>query len=182
MSWSAALAAERARLERGARALEAWLDTPEPVWSTRPAPQAWSVAEVLEHVTLTQHFLLLLIEKLSSRGMARAARGEVPPPPGDHAALDALASRDFRWERPEHMAPTSSATRAQLAERLADQTRRARAVLELVPDGQGALADARMGTIDARLDAYGFLHLYVLHAERHLEQLERNARALTPAP
>lgn len=80
------------------------------------------------------------------------------------------------------MAPTGSATRAELRERLREQSLRALRVLEDAPNGEGALADARMGAIDARLDVYGFLHLYLLHAERHLAQLERNARALRPAP
>lgn len=181
MSWTEVLAAERERLRDGARALEAWFATAEPLWSARPAPEAWSVGEVLEHVTLTQHFLLLLIEKLARRAAARAARGDRPPAsPLGHAALEALASRERRWERPEHMAPTGRVARAELAQRLREQTRRALAVLEALPDGQGALADARMATVDARLDVYGFLHLYVLHAERHLAQLERTASALTP--
>jgi hypothetical protein len=179
--WAAALAEARAHLERGARALEGWLAAEEALWAQRPAPQAWSVAEVLEHVTLTQHFLLLLSEKLARRGLARAARGATPPAvPASTAALDALAAREFRWEHPEHMAPTGSATRAELRQRLRDQTARALALLDSVPRGEGALADARMGAIDARLDAYGFLHLYALHAERHLAQLERNANALRP--
>jgi hypothetical protein len=183
VSWERALAVERQRLERAGRALEAWIDAPEPLWSGRPAPQDWSAAEVLEHVSLMQHFVLLLVEKLAARGLARATRGGVPPlEPASNAALDALASRDFRWERPEHMAPLGRATRAELRARLGEQTRRALAVLERTARGEGALADARMGAIDARLDAYGFLHLMALHAERHLAQLERNARALRPAP
>lgn len=183
MSWERALAVERERLERAGRELEAWLAAPEPLWSSRPEPQAWSVAEVLEHVALMQHFVLLLVEKLAARGLARAARGGVPPQePASSGALDALASRDFRWERPEHMAPLGRTTREELRERLREQTRRALAVLERTSRGEGALADARMGAIDARLDAYGFLHLMALHAERHLAQLERNARALRRAP
>lgn len=97
VSWASTLPNERERLERAGRSLEAWLDTAEPLWSARPAPDAWNVVEVLEHVTLTQHYLLLLIEKLARRGLARAARGATPPDePRATAALDALASRDFR--------------------------------------------------------------------------------------
>lgn len=181
--WSAALAAQRSRLARGAEALALWLALEDPWWSQRPAPGAWSAAEVLEHVTLTQHYLLLLTEKLARRGLARAARGVAPPPtPTSTAVLDALASRDFRWEHPEHMAPGGAATRAELGARLREETRRALELFELTPRGAGALADARMGAIDARLDVYGFLHLYTLHAERHLAQLERTARALRPGP
>jgi hypothetical protein len=80
------------------------------------------------------------------------------------------------------MAPTGAASRDELRQRLREQTARALGLLESMSRGEGALADARMGAIDARLDAYGFLHLYALHAERHLAQLERNARALRPGP
>jgi hypothetical protein len=183
VSWDRALSTERERLERAERALADWIEAPEPLWSGRPAPLAWSAAEVLEHVTLTQHFLLLLIEKLARRGRARAARGLAPPPtPASTAALDALAERQVRWECPQHMAPRGAVTRDELRARLREQFRRALAVLESVPRGEGALADARMGRLDARLDAYGFLHLMTLHAQRHLAQLDRNAAALRPAP
>jgi len=43
--------------------MDAWFDRPETVRQFEPASGGWSVNEVLEHVTLTNHFLMLTLRK-----------------------------------------------------------------------------------------------------------------------
>ena len=99
-------------LERGFAALEPWLVVEEPLWSTRPRPDAWSVREVLEHVALMQRYVLLLVDKLGRRSLreldASPEAAEAKAPEGtadakvaaDNAPADASAPASDESETP----------------------------------------------------------------------------------
>ena len=76
------IAAVRALLIEVFDAVDAWFDEPAEVRAFRPQDGGWSVDEVLEHVTLTNHYLLLVIRKGCDRALRRAARG-APVPEGE---------------------------------------------------------------------------------------------------
>jgi len=159
-------------------AVRAWLEVDEATWNRRASPDAWSVGEIVEHVALTNHYLLILVRKLRATARKRAARGDpVDPAPPRFEHLDRIASRDFRWERPEHMAPTGRASRADLRAKLAEQEDECLAALRELPAGEGSLHRIRLSLLreDDRLDLYQFLHFLGLHLERHLAQLRRTA-------
>lgn len=166
-------------LERDFRALAPWLDVPEPAWSRRPHPAAWSVAEVLEHVTLTNRYLLLLVDKLHARCRRRLDAGQpAAQEPPDLELLERLATRELRWRHPAHMTPTGAARRDELACALEAQRERCLQVARGLPAGGGSLASARFSVVDARLDLYQYLRVIGLHLARHRRQLER----LVPDP
>jgi DinB superfamily len=174
-----AIAARAASLERSFRALEPWLELSEPGWSTRPAPDSWSPAEIVEHLALMQHFVLLLAEKIAARGLRRSAAGAaLPTTPSDVSKLQQLAQHHFRWTHPEHMTPRGGRARDELRRELDEQRARCLDLLRRTPRGEGALHRVRMSVVGERLDLYQFLALVDLHLERHLAQLERAAAAL----
>jgi hypothetical protein len=174
-----AIAARAASLERHFRALEPWIALPEPAWSTRPAPDSWSPAEIVEHLERMQHFILLLAEKIAARGVKRSAGGAaLPTAPSDVSKLQELAQHRFRWNHPEHMAPRGGRARGELRRELDEQRMRFLDLLRRTPRGEGALHKVRMSVVGERLDLYQFLALVDLHLERHLAQLERAAAAL----
>ena len=153
----------------------------EPLWSTRPAPEAWSVREILEHVTLTNHYLLILVDKLSQRCRKRLARGDQPPTKAsDVTALERISQREFAWPHPEHMTPSGTLAPEDLDRQLCADRDRCLALLDEFPGGGGALHTIRMSVVDARLDLYQFLAVIDLHARRHLRQLEHNRASLGP--
>jgi len=43
--------------------VDAWFDTPRDVRLYRPADSGWTVDEVLEHIGLTAHYLLVIIKR-----------------------------------------------------------------------------------------------------------------------
>lgn len=47
--------------------LDAWFDKPPEVLNFRPNPDVWNGVEILEHVTLTNHFLMLVIRKSTEK-------------------------------------------------------------------------------------------------------------------
>jgi len=167
-------------LERGFAALEPWLVVEEPLWSTRPRSDAWSVREVLEHLALMQRYVLLLVDKLGRRSLRELDAGAAPPERLDPVVeLDVLAQRGHCWEHPAHMTPSGTLERTALGAELHDQRRRCREWLERLPRGEGALHSIRMSVVGRRLDLYGWLRLIERHLDRHRLQLERTRAALT---
>jgi hypothetical protein len=167
-----------AELEAGAARLGATLASlPDAHWARRPAPDAWSAAEIVEH--------LILVEQ----GIGRLLAERLPGAPDDpDPAPDAMESRiraamgnrvEIRVKSPEPFAPTGRfPTPAALREAMA-ATRAA------------TLALARGGAVPFRLrraphprfgplDGVQWLVFAAAHAERHLEQLREAVAAIAP--
>jgi hypothetical protein len=56
--------------------VDAWFDRKEPLRRFQPAAGGWSVDQVLEHVTLTNRFLMLTLHKWVGIAEQRAHRGD----------------------------------------------------------------------------------------------------------
>ena len=168
-----------AELERNLRtvfdALLEWCTLEDPVGDQRPAPGQWTAREILEHVHLADHHLLLLAEKTAVKSARRVARGEPWPKgrPGPDQ-VQCLRERSQDWPHPEHMTPTGTVALSRTKDDLERDRGRCLALLEAMPEGQGSLHTIRMSVIEARLDLYGWLGLIAVHGERHLGQLERS--------
>jgi hypothetical protein len=176
-------AAERltAELARRFAELDRWLDAPASTWSERAPEGGWSVGEVCEHVALANHFLLLLAQKIAERGARRAARGILPPSQAsDLSILLALGRREFRWSRPDHMAPSGRLERGELRARLAEQREQCLALATVAGSGAGALHNIRMSVVGHSLDLHQMLGFISMHIGRHLDQLDR-IRSQQPA-
>ncbi|MBK7874857.1 MAG: DinB family protein [Planctomycetes bacterium] len=148
----------------------------------RPAPEAWSVAEIAEHVHRADHNLLLLAGKLARKARDRAERGEPIPrllPP--LARLEELASDTFAWSAPENMLPRGELDLRAARRALAADRDRCRVILHSMPAGAGVLASARFSPLDTRFDAHQYLALVALHAERHARQALRTVEVLASA-
>src|SRR5262245_41673191 len=105
--------------------VDGWFDRPAGLRSFRPASGGWSVDEVLEHVTLTNHFLMLTLRKGVAIALRRAARTAPAEGESDLQRLEVIGRRgSFGWVRPEHMEPTgkpgAEEVRATLRRQLAD--------------------------------------------------------------
>jgi hypothetical protein len=160
--------------------VDAWFDKPEDVRAFRPPDGGWTVDEVLEHVTLTNHFLLLVIRKSTGKAMARATRqGPVTVGESDLRLLDPIGQRgSFAWSRPDHMVPTGRKSSDEVRSLMRDQVRECLDLLGRLSRGEGSLRRVRMSVNDCgRLGVYQWLHFLVLHARRHLDQMSANEAA-----
>ncbi|MDB5234230.1 MAG: hypothetical protein JWR44_1223, partial [Hymenobacter sp.] len=52
--------------------LDGGFAAPAPLRSYRPARGGWTIDEILEHVALTNHYLLILIEKGAAKALKNA--------------------------------------------------------------------------------------------------------------
>lgn len=176
-SHGATVARVRAEVEAVFAELAGWFDKPEPVRQYRPADSGWTIDEVLEHITLTSHFLLIVIRKNCDKAVKRAQRGEQPSE--NESDLELLQPvglwGSFVWIRPEHMEPTGAVPLAEVRVRMAAQRDECLDVLQRLKSGEGALVKVRMSVNECgHLDIYQWIAFLALHARRHLTQLQGN--------
>jgi DinB superfamily len=154
--------------------VDAWFDKPGEARAFRLPDGGWTVDEVLEHITLTNHYLLLVIRKSTGKALARAARrGPILEGESDLRLLDPIGERgSFPWARPDHMVPTGQRPSGEVRLLMRDQVRECLDILGRLGGGEGALHRVRMSVNECgRLDVYQWLQFLALHARRHLVQM-----------
>ena len=167
------------RLTAAFRELDGWLAAPASLRSYRPADGGWTVEEILEHVALTNHYLLILIEKATAKALKNAhgldLAAELAARQSARARLDEISQPGaFKWMRPDHMAPQGLKSGAEVAATLREQLQQCRAVLARLPNGEGVLYRTTMTVNDlGKMDVYDFVYFLAKHAERHLAQIAR---------
>lgn len=174
--WRLASAALHTRIEAAFDALIVAAQAPSAELDKHPADGGWSAREVLEHVALTDHYLLILARKIADKSAQRVARGEpwpAHPPRFTHIAF--LGEHATPWMNPEHMTPNKELAVAEIVRRLREHRSTCIELIDAAPEGEGSLHRIRMSMVqeDDKLDLYQFLALIAVHAERHYRQIQR---------
>ena len=161
--------------------LDEWFAAPSPLRAYRPAHGGWTINEILEHVALTNHYLLILIEKGATKALKNPHNLDLSTELANYQferdKLNQIGQhRAFPWIRPEHMEPKGEQTSAEVAATLRQQLHQCQQVLSRLPNGEGVLYRTTM-TVNAlgKIDVYEFLFFLAKHAERHLTQMEQAA-------
>jgi uncharacterized damage-inducible protein DinB len=139
-------------------------------WTFKPAPDRWSVAEVAEHITVSEEALLGLVQKRLMQSPATPdKRAQVAGK--DELILQRVPDRSHKAQAPEFLKPTGRwASEADLTKTF--EERRA-ATMEYVRSTNDDLRDhffdhPTLGT----LDGYQWLLLISAHSARHTAQIE----------
>lgn len=137
-------------------------------WNFKPAPERWSVAECLEHITVTEEFLFKMVSddmKKPSAEPADPAAEKV----ADDKVLTMVTDRSQRFQAPEPVRPTGRWGTPQdtLAEFL-DLRARTLDYLKTTPGLRANVSDSPVG----KLDAYQRLLFISGHSERHFNQMQ----------
>ncbi len=157
--------------------IDGWFEKPTDSRSFRPQSGGWSVDEVVEHITLTNHYLLLVIRKSTRKALARAVpQGPMTEAESDLKRLEPIGERGaFHWPRPDHMVPSGDVSSEEVRSLMRDQVRECFDVLDSLGGGEGSLHRVRMSVNNAgHLDVYQWLQFLALHARRHLAQMTAN--------
>lgn len=155
--------------------LDQWFEQSMEGRGYRPQDGGWSIQEILEHVTLTNHYLLLIIRKGYMKALRKAERGEaVNEGESDLERLTPIGHPDaFPWIRPEHMEPTGAALEDVHA-RLHTQYQECLTMLAALGHGEGSLYTVRMSVQNlGKMDMYQWLYFLALHQKRHIAQIEQ---------
>lgn len=146
----------------------------EAQWRFKPAPDRWSIAEIVEHMVLVQELVLGPIrEQLAKAPSASVDR--------DYKQVDALVVNQFpdrltKFQAPEFVQPTSRWEPSVALERLVKNYGRLTEYLESTPDLRQHMLDApplkaiSKGAFES-MDGYEWVLAAAAHNERHTKQI-----------
>lgn len=146
--------------------LEATKGLSEEQWNFKPAPDRWSVAQVVEHIAAAED---LLLDTTKEKVMTSPA-GE----PGrdfkktDEAVLMMVPDRSHKAQAPEPLVPTN---RFGSPESSVKHFVESRAATEDFLKSTAGLRDHVMDSPLGKLDGYEFVLFIAAHSERHTKQI-----------
>jgi hypothetical protein len=139
-------------------------------WTFKPGPDRWSVAEVAEHITISESTLLGMVQtKIMTAPATPEKRADVAGK--DEVILTKVPDRSHKAQAPEFLKPTNRwATQADLTKAFEDERK---ATMDYIRTTNDDLRD-HMGPhpILGPLDAYQWILLISAHSERHTKQIE----------
>jgi hypothetical protein len=132
----------------------------------KSAPDRWSVAETLEHITLAEDFLLLNDKDKIMKASAGATDR-------DAAKIDAMVvamvpDRTQKRQAPGPLVPRGRWTSAETLDHFLKSRAQTIAFLESTPDLRAHVADSPLGK---PMDAYEWLLFIAAHSQRHTKQI-----------
>jgi hypothetical protein len=134
-------------------------------WNFKAAPDKWSVALTLEHITLAEDNLFQLITDKVMKSPAGA-------PDRDIAKMDALViamvpDRSTKRQAPPELLPTGRWTPAETLDHFLQSRARTIEFLRTTPDLRQHVMDSPLGP----MDAYEWLLFIAAHSARHTKQI-----------
>ncbi len=136
----------------------------ETQWNFKPAPDRWSIAQVVEHLALIED----LIQTSVFANIEKAPAGDAASKPSDAALLAKLADRSTKYQAPEPAVPTGRWTLAEALQHFDAARAKTIAFLEATPGlRQHAIAHPVLGN----LDGYQWVLAVAGHSSRHTQQI-----------
>lgn len=155
--------------------LDTYFDLSPSIRIMHPIQNEWSINEILEHITLTNHFLMITLDNSREKVLRRAKTQPIPDVEIDLDHIEIISDPDaFDWIRPEHMEPTRIKPMSAVRQTLQEQMQTCLQTLDDIQNGEGTLHTVRMSVQDlGKLDMYQWLYFLVQHAKRHTIEIER---------
>jgi hypothetical protein len=156
-----------AHLDRTSAALIAATKGLSPAqWKFKPGPDRWSIAEVLEHIVITEEFLL---ENTAQKVMqAPAGQADRDYKSTDKLVLSAIADRTQKAQAPEPTRPTGRWSPREALDQFLKIRQRTMEFLNSTSGLRDHVVDSPLGQ---PLDAYQWLLYISAHSERHTKQI-----------
>ena len=137
-------------------------------WNFKPGPDRWSVAQVLEHIAVSEDYL---------RGFVEGKVLKAPDAPGrDLGKIDAMVlamvpDRSHKFQAPEPLQPKSQfGTPEETRKHFLESRAKTEALLKDTPDlREHAVENPPMGQT---LDAYEWILFIAAHSDRHTKQIK----------
>lgn len=159
--------------------VNSWFSKENDLLNYNPTYGGWTIYEIIEHISLTNYYLLILIEKGTKKALINSSKLSLENELKDynflsHQLEEVGEYKSFSWIRPEHMEPKGNISIEELALKLNSQLKECLACLDKLPNGEGILYKTTM-TVNSlgKLDVYQYIYFLAMHIHRHLEQMKR---------
>ena len=147
--------------------IEATKGLSEAQWKFKPAPDRWSIAEIVEHIALGEDFLLhTLREELPK---APAAAADRDPREVDAQILSFIPDRSEKYKAPPFLIPTGRWTPQQALEHFLASRAETAAFLKSSNDLRGPLVF--LPQLGKPVDGYEWILTASAHSDRHTRQI-----------
>jgi hypothetical protein len=156
-----------------------WFNTDETLMHYSPENGGWSIAEILEHISMTNFYLLILIRKSSARALQFSRTVNYQEMLRDYAfdweRIQKVSDTNaFSWNRPAHMEPSGNAGSADVKATLKQQLHECMLYLDDLKNGEGVTYKMMMSVNGiGKIDVYHYIYFLVQHAKRHLTQMQQ---------
>jgi hypothetical protein len=156
-----------------------WFRSDDQLLDHRPSNNGWTIRQILEHISLTNHFLLILIRKGVIKSIEKTSNTDYSDLlinyDLDWEKLKVIGERrSFEWNRPEHMEPTNEIALSDVKVKLEQQLQECLSLLDQIPNGEGVLYKTMMSVNNlGKIDVYHYIYFLVQHINRHLMQMKR---------
>jgi hypothetical protein len=146
----------------------------EAQWKFKPAPDRWSIAEIVEHMVVVQELVLGPIREQLAKAPAASADRDYKQV--DALVVNGLPDRLTKFQAPEFVQPTCRWEPSVSLDRLNKNNGRLTEYLESTPDLRQHMVDAppikaiSKGAFES-MDGYEWVLAAAAHTERHVKQI-----------
>jgi len=135
-------------------------------WNFRPAPERWSIAQIVEHLAAAEDMLRgMTVEKV----MIAPAAPDRDVKMIDDLVLKAVPDRSHKVDAPEPLRPVNRFGTPEAAlKHFVESREQTEDFLKKAPGLRGHAIDSPMGQ---KLDGYEWVLLIAAHSERHTKQI-----------
>ena len=137
-------------------------------WNFKPAPDRWSVAEVMEHLAAAEDMLRGLTQEQIMKSPPVPVRSAEEIKKSDESVLTMVPDRSHKAQAPEPLRPTNRFGSPAAAQKHFVESRAS--TEEYLRNATGLrehLGDSPLG----KLDGYEFVLFTAAHSERHTKQM-----------
>lgn len=162
------------------RAIDAWFEKDESFREYKPVNGGWSINQILEHVGLTNHFLLILITKGANKALQNIHQLDLQVELDNYQFHEQKLAqiglhKSFAWMRPEHMEPKGDKPLVEVRRQLNEQLTQCLETLHKLQNGEGLLYKTTMNVNNlGKINVYEYLYFLAQHGQRHLSQMQIN--------
>lgn len=151
--------------------LDAVADLSEAQWRFKPGPERWSIAEVAEHIALSEDALFQLVTEKIMKSPATPEKSTGEQKQKDEAIMKTVPDRSRRAQAAEFLQPKGKwPTREALIEHFKESRDRTIAyVRDTEEDLRSHFAPHPLFT---ELDAYQWILFAAAHSQRHVVQIK----------
>jgi hypothetical protein len=149
--------------------LEATKGLSDAQWNFKPAPDRWSVAEVMEHLAAAEDMLRGMTQEQVMKTPAIPARDSAELKKIDDAVIAMVPDRSHKVDAPEPLRPTNRfGSPVDAQKHFLESRATTEEYLKTTPDLRAHAVDSPMGM---KLDGYEWVLLIAGHSERHTKQM-----------
>ncbi len=159
--------------------VDVWFNSEDVLLDYLPQNGGWTIRQILEHISLTNHYLLILIRKGIAKSIEKSRIMDysnlLQGYDLDWEKMRMIGEHNsFAWNRPEHMEPKADLALNAIRIKLNQQAKDCLSLLNQVPNGEGVLYKTKMSVNDlGKIDVYHYIYFLIQHAKRHLTQMNK---------